>query len=283
MVDIIIHHDGKVQHNPGLTYIGGLMDEIKNYDIDFLSVWEIEDVVRDLRYVNDLHYWHKLDDNDIDELGKPLTNDVVDFLNIIEVYECSSVHIYVEHRVDVPIIVAEVPLLPLLEGIDDNGHENDRVEGLMDHAKGGVDDNDHAEGGVEGNVEGDVGQAERNVGTKPSKKKGKKKVVSSKKVTKSKGAKPSKKKKKGSAIARRGGRVSIRIGGGEGRGVPDVVDEENLQLSNFEVIDEDVEDLYTTNVPLTNDYMENWWRNFAGVGHHEDNVDEGEEYYDSED
>jgi hypothetical protein len=65
--------------------------------------------------------------------------------------------------------------------------------------------------------------------------------------------------------------------------VPDVVDEENLQLSDFEVTDEDVEDLYTTNVPLTNDYMENWWGKFAGIGHHEDNVDEGEEYYDSED
>lgn len=224
---------------------------------------EIENVVKDLGYVNDLHYWYKLDDNDIDidELGKPLTNDeqVVDFLNIIEVYECSSVHIYVEHRVDVPIIVAEVPLLPPLEGVDDNGHEND-----------------HAEGGVGGNVEGDVGQAERDVGTKPSKKKGKKKVVLSKKVTKSKGAKPSK-KKKGPAIARRGGRVSIRIGGGEGRGVPNIVDEENLQLSDFEVTDEDDEDLYTTNVPLTNDYMENWWGKFAGVGHHEDNVDESED------
>jgi hypothetical protein len=161
MVDIIIHHDGKVQHNPRLTYIGGLMDEIKNYDTDFLSVWEIEDVVKDLGYVNDLHYWHK----------------------------------FVEYRVDVPIIIAEVPLLLPLEGVDDNGHENDHVEGLMDHAEGDVDDNDHAEG--------DVGQAERDVGTKPSKKKEKKKVVSSKKVTKSKGAKPSKKKKKGSAIARR--------------------------------------------------------------------------------
>jgi hypothetical protein len=267
MVDIIIHHNRRVQHNPGLTYIGGFTDEIKNYDTDFLSMWEIEDVVRDLGYVNDLHYWYMLDDNDIDELGKPLTNDnqVVDFLNIIEVYECSSVHIYIEYRVDVAIIVAEVPQLPPLEGVDDNGHEND-----------------HAEGGVEGNVEGDVGQAERDVGTKPSKKKGKKKVVSSKKVTKSKGAKPSNKKNKGPATARRGGRVSTRIGSGEGCGVPDVVHEEDLQLSDFEVTDEDDEDLYITNVPLTNEYMENWWGKFAGAGHYEDIVDEGEKYYDSE-
>jgi hypothetical protein len=38
--------------------------------------------------VNDLRYWYKLDDNDMEELWKPLTNDVhvVEFLNIIEVY-----------------------------------------------------------------------------------------------------------------------------------------------------------------------------------------------------
>jgi hypothetical protein len=55
-LDITIHHGGIAQHNPGLQYVGGLMDEIKNYDVDFLSVWKIEDVVRDLGYVNDLRY-----------------------------------------------------------------------------------------------------------------------------------------------------------------------------------------------------------------------------------
>jgi hypothetical protein len=38
-----------------------------------------------------------MDDNDVEELGKPLTNDeqVVNFLNIVEVYGLTSVHIYV--------------------------------------------------------------------------------------------------------------------------------------------------------------------------------------------
>jgi hypothetical protein len=266
-----------MQHNPGLTYIRGLMDEIKDYDTDFLSMWEIDDVVRDLEYVNDLRYWYKLDDNDIDELGKPLTNDeqVVDFLNTIKIYEFSSVHIYVEHRVDVPEIVAEVPLLPPPEDDDDNGHENDHVEGGVEgNVEGGVEGN--AEGAV-GHVEGDAGHVERNDGTKPSKKK----AVSSKILTKSKGTMKKKANMKGPAIARSGGRESTRIGGGEGRGVPNLVNEEDLQLSDFEVIDDDDEDLYTTNVPVTNDYMENWWRKFVGVGHHEDIIDEGEEYYDS--
>lgn len=81
-----------MQHNLGLAYIGRLTDEIKDYDTNFLSVWEIEDIVRDLGYVNDLRYWYKLDYNDMEELGKPLTNDeqVMDFLNIIEIYECQT-------------------------------------------------------------------------------------------------------------------------------------------------------------------------------------------------
>jgi hypothetical protein len=59
--------------------------------------------------VNDRRYWFKMDDNDVEELRKPLTNDehAVDFLNIVEVYELKSVHIYVEHRVDDPDIVRE--------------------------------------------------------------------------------------------------------------------------------------------------------------------------------
>jgi hypothetical protein len=36
---------------------------------------EVEDLVRGLGYVNDLRYWYKLDDNDMDTLGKSLTND----------------------------------------------------------------------------------------------------------------------------------------------------------------------------------------------------------------
>jgi len=121
LLDMTIHHGGVVQHNPSLQYVGGLKDEIKNYDIDFLLAWEIEDVVRDLGYVNDLRYWFKMDDNDMEELGKPLTNDehVVDFLNIVEVYGLTSVHIYVEHRVDEPDIVGEVLFLPPLEGDDE--------------------------------------------------------------------------------------------------------------------------------------------------------------------
>jgi len=174
LLDITIHHGGVVQHNPGLQYVGGLKDEIKNYDVDFLSAWKIEDVVRDLGYVNDLRYWFKMDDNDVEELGKPLTNDeqVVDFLNIVEVYGLTSVHIYVEHRIDEPDIVGEVLFLPSPKG-DDEGNaslgtgEGDAGLGNAGHA---VD----AEN-IGGNVDGDAA-------TKPSKKK--------ERVSQEKGKKP---------------------------------------------------------------------------------------------
>lgn len=43
---------------------------------------------RHIGYLNDLTYWYNMDDNDMKEVGKPLTNDsdVADLLNILEVY-----------------------------------------------------------------------------------------------------------------------------------------------------------------------------------------------------
>jgi hypothetical protein len=176
MVGITIHHGGVVQHNPGLTYVGGMTDFIEKYDIDFLSVWEIEDLVRDLGYVNDLRYWYKIDDSDMDELGKPLTNDeqVVDFLNIVEIYKLEGVHIYVEYRVDVPDIIREVLLLPPAgphpdepDGDVQNGHVNEyanvgNVEGDAENVEGVVENvvgvAENAESFPE--VDGNVGHAE---------------------------------------------------------------------------------------------------------------------------
>jgi hypothetical protein len=55
LVDVIIHHGGIVQHNP-FVYLGGYRDDVRSYDVDFLSMWEVEGLVRDLGYANDLRY-----------------------------------------------------------------------------------------------------------------------------------------------------------------------------------------------------------------------------------
>jgi hypothetical protein len=52
-------------------------------------------------------------------------------------------------------------------------------------------------------------------------------------------------------------------------------------LSDFNITDD--EDLFTTHVPLKNDYMDNWWGKFVGVEYHANIAhEEGEEYADSE-
>jgi hypothetical protein len=64
--------------------------------------------------------------------------------------------------------------------------------------------------------------------------------------------------------------------------VPDLVDEEELQLSDFEITDDD-DDLFTSDVPINKEYMENWWGKFVGEEPHANTGHEdGEEYYDSE-
>jgi hypothetical protein len=248
-VDVTIHH------NLGLIYVGGMADEIKDYDTDFLLVWEIEDLVWDLEYVNDLRYWYKMDDNDMDELGKPLTNDkhVVDFLNIVEIYELKSVHIYIEHWVDEPDLVGEVLFLPPLgphldepDGDVQNGHVNDHAN--VGHAEG---DAENAEG--DANVEGNVGhtegddiyvdvEVEEAAASKTSKKKATRHSKKKAFVTKPKVV--GKKKRAGNASERRKMRATT-IRRGQDSGLTDVIDEEELQLSDFEITNDDDGDLFT--------------------------------------
>jgi hypothetical protein len=154
LVDVTIHHGGQVQHNP-FQYIGGYEDFIRSYDVDFFSVWEVEDLVRDLGYLNDLAYWYKMDDGDIEEPGKPLRNDtdVVDLLNVLEVENRRSVHIYVEHRIDEAVMIDEVYLLPPPgpppDGpiADENVGDGEDIPNL-DGDVGNGDDIPHGEGNV---------------------------------------------------------------------------------------------------------------------------------------
>jgi hypothetical protein len=92
-------------------------------------------------------------------------------------------------------------------------------------------------------------------------------------------------KKRGGATGRKGVRLSTRRkNGGECSvpGMPDLVDEEELQLSDFEITDDD-DDLFASDVPVNKEYMENWWGKFVGEEPHASTGHEdGEEYYDTE-
>lgn len=47
LVDVTLHDGGTVQHNL-FMYVRGHRELVKAYDVDFFSVWEVEDIVRDL-------------------------------------------------------------------------------------------------------------------------------------------------------------------------------------------------------------------------------------------
>jgi len=49
--------------------------------------------------------------------------------------------------------------------------------------------------------------------------------------------------------------------------VPELVDEEDLQMNDFEITDDD-EDLFASDVPVNKEYMKNWWGKFVGQGPH---------------
>jgi hypothetical protein len=51
-----------MRHNP-FTYIVGDIQQVNGYDVDYLSLWEIKELVRDLRYVNDIKCWYNISDH----------------------------------------------------------------------------------------------------------------------------------------------------------------------------------------------------------------------------
>jgi hypothetical protein len=51
-----------VRHNP-FTYIGGDIQQVNGYDVDYLSLWKIKELVHDLGYVNDIKCWYNINDH----------------------------------------------------------------------------------------------------------------------------------------------------------------------------------------------------------------------------
>jgi hypothetical protein len=93
-----------------------------------------------------------MDDNNMEEVGKHLRNDtdVVVFLHILEVENRSSVHIYVEHRVDEAVIVDQPLFLPPPGPYPDGPNDDVNVGD-------GEDDVNVGDGNGRNNAEGNVG------------------------------------------------------------------------------------------------------------------------------
>jgi hypothetical protein len=105
IVDINIHHGG-IMHDTPFRYIGGDVHEVKGYDVDFLSMWEVKELVHGLRYLNDVRCWYNVGADHEQVIPLNIDADVVNFLNIVEMYKF-EVYLYVEHMVNHAAMVYE--------------------------------------------------------------------------------------------------------------------------------------------------------------------------------
>jgi hypothetical protein len=53
VINITIHHKG-LMHHTLFTYVGGDVHQVNGYDVDYLSLWEVKELVHNLGYVNDI-------------------------------------------------------------------------------------------------------------------------------------------------------------------------------------------------------------------------------------
>ena len=52
LVDLKVHHGVIVRHAP-FSYVDGDVHDIPGYDVEFFSMWELKELVRNFGYVND--------------------------------------------------------------------------------------------------------------------------------------------------------------------------------------------------------------------------------------
>ena len=62
VINITIYHEEIMYHNP-FIYVGGDIHQVSKCDVDYLSLWEVKELVCDLRYVNDIRSWYNVGDN----------------------------------------------------------------------------------------------------------------------------------------------------------------------------------------------------------------------------
>jgi hypothetical protein len=51
LIDMVVHRCGRVEHYP-FEYVGAKIDLVREYDMDYFSVWEVKELVKDLGYIN---------------------------------------------------------------------------------------------------------------------------------------------------------------------------------------------------------------------------------------
>ena len=107
-VDLKVHHGGIMCHTP-FSYVDGDIHDVPGYDVDFFNKWELKELV------NDFKYWYNVSAEHEQVIPLNTNADIVDFLNVIEMYKFEVVHLYVEHMVDHAIMINETFCLNLVK------------------------------------------------------------------------------------------------------------------------------------------------------------------------
>jgi hypothetical protein len=104
-------------------------------------MWELKELVRDFGYVNDFKYWYNIGAKYKRVIPLNIDANIVDFLNIVEMYKFEVVHLYVEHMVDHAIMINETFFFFLQTQVGEGGGEVDEVHMTgHEHGDGGVDE-----------------------------------------------------------------------------------------------------------------------------------------------
>ena len=74
-------------HYDPFSYIDGDIHEVKQYDINYISTWEIKELVHDLGYVNEIRCWYNVGNNHQDVIPLHSDSDIIDFINVVEDYK----------------------------------------------------------------------------------------------------------------------------------------------------------------------------------------------------
>jgi hypothetical protein len=53
VINKIIHHGG-IMHPTPFMYVGDDVHQVNGYDVDYLSMWEVKELARDLGYLNNI-------------------------------------------------------------------------------------------------------------------------------------------------------------------------------------------------------------------------------------
>lgn len=116
-IKLEIHHGGRLQLSPTITYIGGRTTVYEDFDPDYITTTDITKYIKENGHYKYLNIWYKFQDEDflnISTFGND--KDVNRILNILLKKDCRVIQLSVEHEVDeeLEVLATTSSMEPLL-------------------------------------------------------------------------------------------------------------------------------------------------------------------------